>query len=202
MLRTVEAALGLGTLTAHDRYAAAFSNIFKTSKTLSPERSLGSTSPGRLTSTQPDPATPSAPQGTPAARFLAAAAEARQPIAWVANYASNSVSPVNLATRPAGPQIGVGPGPQAIAATPNGKTIYVADSLSGTVTPIVTATGRAAHPLNVGADSYPTEITITGQTAVVVELYGYTVELINLKTRHVFPPITVGAFPTAVAITA
>jgi len=42
LLRTVEAALGLGTLTANDRYAPAFNNIFKTTKTLSPERTLGS----------------------------------------------------------------------------------------------------------------------------------------------------------------
>ena len=170
MLRTVEAALGLGTLTANDLYAPAFNNIFEKPQTTDVERARASATPAPLLPTAAKPTTPSAPaskQGnltaagsepanpTPAAstaaataRFLASAAKARQSIAWVANYGSASVSPVNLATRKAGPPIPVGPGPQAIVATPDGKTIYVADSLSDTVTPIEREhrQGGQAHP--------------------------------------------------------
>ena len=81
-----------------------------------------------------------APPGT--AGFLAAAASARDPVAWVVNYASNTVSPVNVATRKAGPQIPAGAGPRAVVATPDGTTVYVADSLAGTVTPIAAGPGK------------------------------------------------------------
>jgi YVTN family beta-propeller protein len=99
-----------------------------------------------------------APPGTPG--FLAAAASARDPVAWVANYASNTVSPVNVATRKAGPQIPARSGPRAVAATPDVTTVYVADSLAGTVTLIDTKTGRVYAPVTVG--SYPVAAAITG----------------------------------------
>lgn len=122
-----------------------------------------------------------APPGT--AGFLAAAASARDPVAWMANYASNTVSPVNVATRTAGPQIPAGAGPWALAMTPDGRTLYV------------------AAPLNVGASTYPTAITLAGPTGVVVEPYGYSVTLIDTKTGRVHPPVTVGSYPVAAAIT-
>ena len=157
MLRTVEAALGLGTLTANDLYATAFNNIFEKPQTLESERARGSATPAPLLPTGAKPPTPSAAASTSAAtaRFLASAAKARQSIAWVANYGSASVSPVNLATRKAGPPIPAGPGPQAIVATPDGKTIYVADSLGDTVTPINASTGKAGRPIRVGTAPGP-----------------------------------------------
>src|SRR5258708_18706410 len=55
-------------------------------------------------------------------------------------------------------QISAGPGPDALAVTPNGRTLYVADGGSGgfpshngdTVTPVNVATGRPATPIRVG----------------------------------------------------
>ena len=47
------------------------------------------------------------------------ASGAPAPTAFVVNYASNSVTPVNLATRKAGKAIAVGADPTAIALTPN-----------------------------------------------------------------------------------
>jgi YVTN family beta-propeller protein len=199
LLRTVEAALGLGTLTANDRYAPAFNNIFKTTKTLSPERTLGSTTPARLTPTQPDPPTPRA-RGTSAAQFLAAAATARQPIAWVANYASNSLSPVDLTSRKAGPQIRVGPGPQAIAATPNGTTIYVANSLSDTVTPIAASTGKAGSAIRVGAAPWALALTPDGKTLYVADNGSGTVTPVATATNRPGRPIPVGRDPRAIAM--
>ena len=215
LLRTIEAALGLGTLTANDRYAQPLNGIFDSERTsfFAPAAAVSASV------ASPAPATV-APPGT--AAFLTAAASARDPIAWVANYASNAVSPVNVATRKAGPQIPVGAGPRAVAATPDGRTVYVASSMSGTVTPIAAATGKpgkpipvgdqpwalaltpdgkAGAPLDVGAYTYPTAITLAGQTAVVVAPYGYTVTLFDTKTGHVYAPVTVGSFPLAVAVT-
>jgi YVTN family beta-propeller protein len=71
---------------------------------------------------------------------------------------------VNTATNKAGKPIKVGPGPDAIAITPDGKTAYVANgglppAGSDTVTPIRTATNTALKPIKVGED--PAAIAIT-----------------------------------------
>jgi YVTN family beta-propeller protein len=226
MLRTVEAALGLGTLTANDRYAPAFNNIFKTNQTLSPERTVGPAPSADLiadlarpsggstrataSGSHPGPANPvdasaadqaqTSTQPAPTARFLAAAAKARQPIAWVANYASNSVSPVNLTTRKAGPPIPVGPGPQSIVATPDGRTVYVADSLSDTVTPIAAGTGQAGRPIRVGADPSALAITPDGKTLYVADDGSATVTPIAIATNKPGEPIPVGRDPRAIAM--
>ena len=78
--------------------------------TVTPSRSTTFSNSERTSFSAPRPAVsasvaavtaaPVAPPGT--AAFLAAAASARDPVAWVANYASNTVSPVNVATRKAG----------------------------------------------------------------------------------------------------
>ena len=60
-----------------------------------PERTLAhAPSPARLAQRQAGDRDASvAAAEAPTARFLAAAAKARQPIAWVANYGSDSVTP-------------------------------------------------------------------------------------------------------------
>jgi len=75
------------------------------------------------------------------------------------NYASATVTPVNLTSRKAGKAIKVGTGPQAVAVTPNGRTACVANSGSDTVTPINTATDRAGPAIPVGTD--PTALAVT-----------------------------------------
>src|ERR1019366_1816311 len=66
--------------------------------------------------------------------------------AYVANYISDTVTPIATATNTAGPPITTGNTPQGIAITPDGKTAYVANNSSGTVTPIATATNTAGPP--------------------------------------------------------
>jgi YVTN family beta-propeller protein len=241
MLRTVEAAPGLSTLTANDLYAPAFNNIFKTPQTNEMERTRASapptpllppaadpttpiaaadepgnptaavSEPGNLTAavSEPgnpalagsEPANPTAAETTaaPIARFLASAAKASQPIAWVANYGSATVTPVNLTTRKAGPAIPVGSGPRAIVATPNGKTLYVANSGSGTVTPIATATNRAGLPIPVGRDPRAIAMAPDGRTAYVLNWLSASVTPIAIAAGQPGRPIPVGAFPVAYA---
>ena len=202
MLRTVEAALGLGTLTANDLYAPAFNNIFEKPQTLESERARGSATPTPLLPTGAKPPTPTAAASTSAAtaRFLASAAKARQSIAWVANYGSASVSPVNLTTRKAGPPIPAGPGPQAIVATPDGKTIYVADSLGDTVTPINASTGKAGRPIRVGTAPWALAMTPDGRTVYVTNDGSGTVTPIATATNSPGKPIPVGLDPRAIAM--
>src|SRR5215472_8962236 len=48
-------------------------------------------------------------------------------IAYVANPGSGTVTPIRTATNTALPPIKVGPNPEALAITPDGKTVYVAN---------------------------------------------------------------------------
>ncbi len=199
LLRTVEAALGLRTLTANDLYAPAFNDIFKTNKTLGTERTVASAPSAGLIA---NPGRRGSGGARPIAtvRFLAAAAKARQPIGWVADYGSASVSPVNLTTRKAGPAISVGPGPQAIVASPDGKTVYAADSLSDTVTPIDASTGRAGKAIHVGAAPRALAITPDGKTLYVANDGSATVTPIATATNRPGRPIPVGRDPRAIAL--
>jgi len=110
------------------------------------------------------PAAALAPAGCAAAAGLpaSAAGPARPVTAYVASSDGYTVVPVNTVTNKAGKPIKVGPGPEAIAITPDGKTAYVANGglpYSDTVTPIRTATNTALKPIKVGLG--PDYIAIT-----------------------------------------
>jgi YVTN family beta-propeller protein len=210
LLRTVEGALGLGTLTANDFFAQPINDIF--SRNATPRATVASTgttaaaatpasAPAAGTAARPaPPAAGTASRLTPAARAAAASSDPA-PTAFVVNYASNSVTPVNLATRKAGGAIAVGADPAAIAITPNGRTAYVVNSGSGTVTPITTATRKAGKAIRVGADPAAIAITPNGRTAYVTNSGSDTVTPISTSTNKPGRAIPVGAYPKALAIT-
>jgi YVTN family beta-propeller protein len=85
----------------------------------------------------------------------AAARGGSAPTAWVANYGSATVTPIDTATRRPGRAIKVGAAPVALAITPNGRMIYVVSEGSSTATPIATATNRPGAPITVGAAPAP-----------------------------------------------
>jgi YVTN family beta-propeller protein len=190
LLRTIEAALGLGTLTKNDLYAQPLNDIFNPSVTdraaLAPL-----TAPGVASAATP----PRANAAT------TAAARDPGPTAFVVNYASDTVTPVSMARRRAGPAIRVGADPSAIAITPDGSTAYVVNSGSGTVTPINTATRRAGPAIRVGADPSAIAITPDGRTAYVTNSGSDTVTPIDTATGRPGPAIRTGAYPKALAIT-
>ena len=207
LLRTIEAALGVGTLTRNDRYAQPVNDVFGRGQ----ERAAPAwpTAPGPA---RPLPARPSAPatdgpgRAEPAARRPADGtgrlpAYAHHPTAFVINYHSATVTPVNLASKQAGAPIRVGKDPRAIAITPDGRTAYVANSGSGTVTPINTTTGRAGRPIQVGRDPRAVAITPDGRTAYVANSGSGTVTPINTTTGRAGRPMQVGRDPRAIAIT-
>lgn len=127
--------------------------------------------------------------------------------AYVASYASGTVTPITIATGTAGSPItlGTGPGADAIAITPDGKTAYVVNQESGTVTPVTTATNTAGTPITVG--EYPSAIAITpdGRTAYVVNsgngIVPGTVTPISIQANAAGSPIAVGPLPRAIMIT-
>ena len=138
LLRTIEGALGLGTLTANDRYAQPLNDIFTPGQAASAQPAAAT---GQASASAPASVTASAPVSVPAGSR--AGPPPRQQTAFVVNSASNSVTPVNLVTRKAGKPVKVGRAPDAIAITPDGRTAYVVNSGSGTVTPIATGSGKA-----------------------------------------------------------
>src|SRR5579875_2612184 len=223
LLRTIEAALGLGSLTRNDRYAAPVDDAFAKVPAGSGLRPgargdrgrhlAGHTSPaghagpagpaGPAASAPACPAARTTRPATPAERTHAPgtrpAALPRRQVALVVNSASASVTPVSLATRKPGPPIRVGADPSAIAITPGGSTAYVANSGSGTVTPITIATGTPGRPIRVGADPRAIAISPDGSTAYVANSGSGTVTPITIATGTPGRPIRVGAYPLAIA---
>jgi YVTN family beta-propeller protein len=193
LLRTIEAALGLGRLTANDRYAAPVNDVF--SAQAWPVRGPA-TPPAagvRLEAAATRPALRSA-------KNVALPSAATDPLAFVANSGSASVTPVDLRSRKAGKPIGVGSDPAAIVAAPNGRTVYVASSGPGTVTPINTTTLRAGRPIRVGAEPRALAMTPDGRTLYVANSGSGTVTPISTGTGRAGTPIKVGAEPRAIEL--
>jgi YVTN family beta-propeller protein len=136
--------------------------------------------------------------------------------AYVANYASDTITPINLKTNKPGKAIPAGSGPAGIAITPNGKTAYVTDAgsspIGNTVTPIDLKTGKDLTPITVGAGPEGIAITPDGTMAYVantgavvsgqVGAIGNTVTPIDLSTGKALAAITVGNAPEAVTVSA
>ena len=199
LLRTIEAALGLGTLTRNDLYAQPVNDIFTVNGT--PRATVAP--PAAAAAPRPTAAPAAAGPAGPPATAAAAGADSGPPgpTAFVVNYASNSVTPVSLATRQAGRAIPVGADPTAIALTPDGRTAYVVNSGSGTVTPISTATRTAGRAIRVGTDPTAIAITPNGRTAYVTNSGSDTATPIATATGQPGPAIPAGSYPKALAIT-
>ncbi|HEX3752383.1 MAG TPA: alkaline phosphatase family protein [Streptosporangiaceae bacterium] len=206
LLRTIEGALGLGTLTGNDLWAQPANDIFGPSPVPASPAHSASTAATRH---EPHLAAPGLASGQaltaagrkPARGVARPAARRPQPTAFVVNSGSSSVTPIDLATRQAGRPIGVGKHPLAIAITPGGKTAYVVNSRSDTVTPINTATWRAGPPIPVGRDPQSIAVTPDGKTAYVTNSGSGTVTPISLAKHRPGRAIKVGTAPQAIAVT-
>ena len=210
LLRTIEAALGLGTLTANDRYAQPVNDVFLPGQAGPTDAAAG---PADAAAGPADAAADlvaaARPRGSTAASLTAgtgktavpASKAPRQQTAFVVNSASDTVTPVNLVTRRAGKPIRVGANPRAIAITPGGRMAYVVNSGSDTVTPIATGTRRAEAPIRVGSDPQAIAIAPGGATAYVTNAGSDSVTPINLASRTAEAAIPVGSQPHAIAIT-
>jgi YVTN family beta-propeller protein len=81
--------------------------------------------------------------------------------AFVANRTSGAVSTIDVKTRTKNPNdIPVGPYPQVVAVTPDGKTAFVTNSLNGTVSTIDVKT-RTTHPTDITVGSDPIVVAVT-----------------------------------------
>lgn len=136
--------------------------------------------------------------------------------AYVANYTSNDVTAIDLATDSAIKSIPVGVGPAGIAISKQLDRAYVTDngtasSLGSSVTPINLKTMKAMAPISVGAGPQGIAITPDGMHAYVANAgaivagqqgaVGNTVTPINLADDKPGKTITVGNGPVGVAVT-
>ncbi len=124
-------------------------------------------------------------------------------LALVANFTTDNVTPIDLATGKALAPIPAGPGPAGIAITPDGSTAYVTDdgtlnSLADTVTPIDLKTMKPLAPIKVGGGPQGIAITPDGSKAFVADAgsiiagqpgrIGHQVTPIDLATRRALKP--------------
>jgi YVTN family beta-propeller protein len=122
-----------------------------------------------------------------------------QPLAYVANSGSNTVSTINVGTAAIGSAVTVPSAPSGIAVTPDGSTLYVASGNAGEVTAISTAAHTVLSTIKVG--STPTQVAINpaGTLAYVVDQGSNQISVINTSSRSVTATIPVGSHPTSVA---
>jgi YVTN family beta-propeller protein len=192
LLRTIEAALGLKTLTRNDRFAQPINDVFRPG---APEAKAPS-SPYHASTTASKP-TPSSPP-TPDARRPPSPGRAT---AFVVSSRAGTVTPIGLADRRAGRPIAVGREPQAIALSPDQRLAYVVNSGSDSVTPIQTGPRRREHAIPVGRDPQAIAITPDGETAFVSNAGSDTVTPIDLDSGTPGVPIPVGPDPHQLAMT-
>lgn len=126
--------------------------------------------------------------------------------AYVANFGSDNVTPIDVATDTAaapGAWISVGSEPDAVAITPDGTTLLVANAGDGTVSVIATSTDQVVDTITLGGSPSGIAITPDGTTAYVTDnAPGYNDMLpIDLSTDVVGSPIAAGTDPEGVAIT-
>ncbi len=120
--------------------------------------------------------------------------------AYVSNFGSTTVTPIDTATATSGAPIAAGSQSGSIAITPNGKTAYVVNQ-NDAVTPINTLTNTAGVPIPVGSSPEGIAIAPNGKTAYVTNTFSNTVTPINIPANTTQPSIPAGAEPTGIAIT-
>ena len=207
LLRTIEAALGLGTLTRNDQYAQPVNDVFV--KPQVARDSAGAhhatafvVNSGSGTVTQVDLVTRKAGERIRVGSKPVAIAVARDGrTAFVVNSGSSSVTPIDTASRTAGRPIAVGADPEAIALTPDGRTAFVVDRGSDSVTPIDVARRVAGTPIAVGHEPWRIALSPGGRTAYVLNWGGASVTPIDTASESAGAPIPVGAYPFAIAFT-
>ena len=121
--------------------------------------------------------------------------------AYIANFVSNNVSVINLATNTVVTTIAVGSGPQGIAISPDNSKVYVTNSNSNTVSQINTATNTVTATIPVG--SFPRGVVVSpdGSRLYVANSTSSNVSVINTATNSLITNVPTGGTATWITIT-
>jgi len=122
----------------------------------------------------------------------------------------HTVTPLDLATGRARPPITVGPGPQGIVTTPDGKWAFVTNGgtttlYTNTVTPIDLATDTAQAPITVGVGPDPIALNPSGTWAVVGNTGlqaqpGTTITFLDVEKMAAGRTVSVHGLPGSIAV--
>ena len=115
--------------------------------------------------------------------------------AYVANFTSYTVTPVDLASQTAGATIPTGTLPGTIAASPDGKTVYVANQGGNSVTVIDTASNTVTATIPVGATPAGLAFAPDGTTLWVTDYSDNAIQPIDVATGKAGAEIAVGTGP-------
>jgi len=125
---------------------------------------------------------------------------------YVANPGGDTITPISTATQEPGPPIVVGPSPDAMAVTPDGRTVLVLTSTGVTgVTPVDAVTNRAGRPVAIQG-AYALAVAPGGGTAYVLAMpdpnsqQGFVVP-VHIRAGTAGTPIKVGLNPVQIAFT-
>jgi DNA-binding beta-propeller fold protein YncE len=118
----------------------------------------------------------------------------------VSNFNSNTVTPIDLASRTPGRAIRVGDGPWSIAVSPNGEWVCVSNSEGQSVSVINTAT-RATTLLQLSSAPQAIAMAPNGVVAYVANGDEVTPIILSLGTPHLGHAISVPNGPLGIAVT-
>ncbi len=121
-------------------------------------------------------------------------------IALVANFDSDSVTPVDLGTWRAGRPVPVGSQPVAVVVSSRGAgagTAFVADFGGDEVTPISLPSLRPGPPIAVGPG--PQALAVSGAYVLVGNFGDHTLTALDAMTRHVVTTVALPFNPTGLA---
>jgi YVTN family beta-propeller protein len=119
--------------------------------------------------------------------------------AYVTNYGSGTISPLDPASGTASTSIQVGGNPTGIVAAPDGK-LFVDNASTNQVEEIDPSSGTILNRITVGSDPQFLAETPDGHTVMVPNEASNTVSVIDTATGTVSATITVGPSPVSVAV--
>jgi DNA-binding beta-propeller fold protein YncE len=160
--------------------------------------------PGEVVPVRAGAGTTAKPIRVSSAGALAMAADGRT--VYVANPDGDTITPISTATDQPGPPIVVGPSPDAMAVTPDGRTVLVLTSTGATsVTPVDAVTNRLGTPVAIQG-AYAVAVAPGSGTAYVLAMpdsdsqQGFVVP-VHIRTSTAGTPIKVGRSPVQIAFT-
>ena len=157
--------------------------------------------PGQVVPVRAGAETAAEPIRVSSAGPLAMAAGGRT--VYVANCGGDTITPISTATDEPGQPITVGPGPEAMAVTPDGTTVLVLTPAG--LTPVDTATNRAGRPVAIQG-AYALAAAPGGGTAYALATpdpdsqQGFVVP-VDIRTGTQGIPVKVGLNPVQIALT-
>ena len=128
-----------------------------------------------------------------------AVASSRSCFAYVANFDSDTVSVISVASNSVVSTIAVGDGPEGVAITPDGTKAYVTNFLDDTVTVINTTTNTTTSAIPTGGGPVGVAITPDGTRVYVAD--ADNVKVIDTTTNTTTSAIPTGGDPIGIAIT-